>query len=560
MKLPIALGKLAAVKGVFARLNPADLFAKVKAKLPLKKGKKASQDELDKDDFLPSSAEGGDMFAGLGDLDALDAAAAARQQDEQKAQDAQDAQDALDFENERPTETPEHLDDMAAGGELPPNADFPDLDVEEGAGGEGRIKAELSALEDMPDFEDDEALAEQEELKAKKKKLLMLAGGGVAAAVLIGAASWLMLGESAPGPQVEAASGVVISLENIPLAGSRNAPQSAVPKPAAAPLPEEGVLTSVDTATTEAERTLAQLGLAGSPEPGVGMVVPAVTPASFATVPAAAPGTPLRVAPVDILVEQSDFGLLPRIAEDGLTAYDAYARPEPQNLDDAKPKVGLIVTGLGMSRAATEAAIAAMPEDVTLSLDAYARGLDFWVARARDDGHEVLLSLPLEAENFPFEDPGPDALKVLDSPEDNVRKLEYVLGRTTGYLGVLAVHGSKFLTVEDQVDNLIAQLKNRGLMYVDGGAEGSLGTRSAYKVDVPWATVEIDFDRAQSAAEFQNLLGEFEALARKRALSIARVSATPLSMARLQAWLATLDDKGFQLVPVSALAKKQLIR
>lgn len=557
MKLPIALGKLAAVKGVFARLNPADLIAKVKAKLPLKKGKQSGQGELDEDDFLPSSAEDGDMFADLGDLDALDAEAAARQQDEQEAQ---DAQDALDFENESPTETPEHLDDMAAGGELPPGADFPDLDIEEGPGGAGDIEAELSSLEEMPDFEDDEELAEEEELKAKKKKLLMIAGGGVAAAVLIGAASWLMIGEGAPEPQAKATSGVVISLENVPLAGSRKAPQSAAPKPTAAPLPEEGVLTSVDTATTEAERNLAQLGLAGSPEPGVGMVVPAVTPASFAAVPAAAPGTPLRAAPVDILVEQSDFGLLPRIAEDGLTAYDAYARPEPQNLDDAKPKVGLIVTGLGMSRAATEAAIAAMPEDVTLSLDAYARGLDFWVARAREDGHEVLLNLPLEAEDFPFEDPGPDALKVFDSPEDNVRKLEYVLGRTSGYFGVLAVHGSKFLTVEDQVDNLIAQIKNRGLMYVDGGAEGSLGTRSAYKVNVPWAAVEINFDRAQSANEFQNRLDEFEALARKRALSIARVSATPLSMARLQAWLATLDDKGFQLVPVSALAKKQLIR
>ena len=67
MKLPL-INKLSAVTGVFARLNPMSLIAKLKAR---KKGGVAEEDE-DRD-FLPSGGEGDDLFTDLGDLDQLDA-------------------------------------------------------------------------------------------------------------------------------------------------------------------------------------------------------------------------------------------------------------------------------------------------------------------------------------------------------------------------------------------------------------------------------------------------------------------------------------------------------
>ena len=195
-----------------------------------------------------------------------------------------------------------------------------------------------------------------------------------------------------------------------------------------------------------------------------------------------------------------------------------------------------------------------------MALDVYARGLDFWVSIIRDDGHEVLLTMPLESNDFPFTDPGPDALQVLASPEENVRKLDYILSRTTGYFGVLADYGSKFLSAEEQVKTIMEELQKRGVMYVDGGAEGSLGSRVAYELDMPWATVEVNLDEAQSDEELRAMLAEFEGLARKRAISVARIRPTPLALARLNVWVRGLEASGFELVPVSALAKKQLIR
>jgi len=250
-------------------------------------------------------------------------------------------------------------------------------------------------------------------------------------------------GAGAPEPEVASMTGhaSVISLDNIPMA-SKPEPVAPDPVKTAETPPSEGGLAPPQGAADPLPdgaggqgRTLAQLGLATAQEPGVGIVVPSTTKASSADVVNAAPGQPLPAAPVDILVEQTEMGLLPRIAEAGGTAFDTYARPETK-LDAAKPKVAIIVTGLGLSRATTEAALSAMPQEVAMALNVYARGLDFWVARAREDGHEVLLSVPLETSAFPFRDPGPDALRVLYSPEENVQKLHSILGRTAGYFGI----------------------------------------------------------------------------------------------------------------------------
>lgn len=501
----------------------------------LKGKKKDATGDLDEDD---------DMFADLGDLDALDATAKAGANDEDEDKASDSGTDGND-DGEGAT-------------------DFADLDAEDDAG------LSLENLGAMPDFEDDfedgdDEDGEEAEAAATKKKLLMLAGGGIAIAIFIGAASWLVLsgdeGDASgeDGPEIvdlSATHDMVISLDNIPMEQ-----QEAPVVSASAPEPEQALPAAADAASSTApvDSSLSQLGLVVEQEPGVGVVVPAVTKVSFATIPHAPKGDALGVAPVDILVEQTDVGILPRIAEDGRTAFSAYARPAPK-MDGAKPKVAIIVTGLGMSRAATEATLAVMPQNVTLSLDVYARGLDFWVARAREDGHEVLLNMPLESGNFPFNDPGPEALRVLAAPEENVQKLEYILSRTTGYFGVLADHGGKFLSVQEQIDGIMIQLKGRGLMYVDGGVPGSLGTRSAYKSNIPWAAVEMNLDQAQSRAGLNRMLQEAANLAEKRSMTIVRVSATPLSLKLLSAWIGTLDQKGFQLVPVSALAKKQLIR
>jgi len=590
VKLPL-INKLSAVTGVFARLNPMGLIAKLKAR---KKG--GGSDEDEDRDFLPSGGDGdGDeLFADLGDLDQLDADA--KEKGEEGGR-----EDFDDFDNEELDEFNENefddeksdLHEPAHDQDDDDDIDFSDLDEPDP---EMTVSASDKVMDDLADFsvgggfddddDDDEEDDDEEAQKAKLKKLLMLAGGGVAVAMVIGGLAWWLLGgdqTSAPTEEVaaegqipppEGAGGLVISLDDIAPAAQ---PTSSVhtPAPAYAPAPtaeSAGGLAPPTGGPGEApsplapvvddqapQSELARLGLDVQMEPGVGVVIPSTTNASYEKLAPWPAAEPLQVAPVATLVEPGEHGLLPKIGPEGDTPFDAYARPESQT-KSGNPKIAVIITGVGMSRASTEAAISTTPADVALSLDVYARGLDFWVKRARAAGHEVLLNMPSESSDFPFSDPGPNALKALATPDQNIQQLEWILSQTTGYFGVLSVYGSKFLTVEEQLKAIVEELKKRGLMYVDGGAEDSLGTRVAYQVGAKWATVELTLDANPGRAALERQFQELEALAKKRAIAIARVSASPLALERLAAWLKTFDQKGLQLVPLSSLANKQLIR
>ena len=83
--------------------------------------------------------------------------------------------------------------------------------------------------------------------------------------------------------------------------------------------------------------------------------------------------------------------MVPVIGKDGGTPAQAYARPFH---DDGKPRVALVIGGLGLNSAATKSAIERLPPEVTLSFVPYADNLQGWIDLARANGHEVLLHRP----------------------------------------------------------------------------------------------------------------------------------------------------------------------
>src|SRR3546814_13954980 len=74
-----------------------------------------------------------------------------------------------------------------------------------------------------------------------------------------------------------------------------------------------------------------------------------------------------------------------------------------------------------------------------------------------------MVTLPMEPLDYPQSDPGPYALLTSISAEQNLRRLDWVLSRVTGYVGVTNFMGSKFTTAEAALRPILAELKNRGL-------------------------------------------------------------------------------------------------
>jgi hypothetical protein len=165
--------------------------------------------------------------------------------------------------------------------------------------------------------------------------------------------------------------------------------------------------------------------------------------------PAAAP-SPATAAPAEQkFAEVTTHGPVPRIAADGVRPADAFARPvKPLPGKPGAPRVALIVAGLGVSASATSEAIAQLPGPVTLAFMPYGAEVERFAARARSEGHEILLQVPMEPFGYPDNDPGPQTLLTSLTPEQNLERLYWLMSRIQGYVGLADAMGARFTASE----------------------------------------------------------------------------------------------------------------
>jgi hypothetical protein len=287
-------------------------------------------------------------------------------------------------------------------------------------------------------------------------------------------------------------------------------------------------------------------------------------PASPGPLDAAAAGAMSLVAVNGVVISDPSLtemvveGPLPKIADDGRKVMDVYARAYDRS--DPRPKIAVVVGGLGLGEAVTQAAVDRLPAGVTLAVTPYGSGLQALVSAARAKGHEVLLELPLEPYDYPDNDPGQDTLLTGETAAENPARLRRVLGKVTGYAGLINSQGSKFLGSETEMRELLAVTSGRGLYFVDdGGAETSRARDIAQASGAPFARSDRQLDREPTQKAIETAFAALEETAKQRGSAIGVASAFPVTVDRVTVWAETLEAKGIALVPVSALIEGRAI-
>ena len=267
---------------------------------------------------------------------------------------------------------------------------------------------------------------------------------------------------------------------------------------------------------------------------------------AHATAPMAFAGGPLAVAPIAGFYAPGPGGPLPIIAQDGRTPAQAYARPFHAN---GRPKVALVIGGLGLNARATRQAIETLRPEVTLSFVVYAEGLQGWIDEARAHGHEVLLETPMEPVDYPDNDPGPYTLMADGQPPETVKRLEWILSRATGYFGLTNYLGSRFLSTDAAYNAFASGVRGRGLAFIDDGSAARRGG------GVPRATAERVIDDKLSGAAIDQQLLALEAGALQRGQALGSGFAFPITLEKVAAWANEVETRGYQLAPASALTR-----
>ena len=284
-----------------------------------------------------------------------------------------------------------------------------------------------------------------------------------------------------------------------------------------------------------------------APATGTGGPIDATAPTAMSLV--AANGV---VISDPALVEMAVEGPLPKIADDGRRAMDIYARPFDKS--DPRPKIAVVVGGLGLGEAPTQAALDRLPAGVTLAFTPYGSSLQGLVSTARAKGHEVLLEVPLEPYDYPENDPGQDTLLTGAQAEENPGRLRRVMAKVAGYSGLIVSQGSKFLASEPDIQMLLRATSGRGLYFVDNGeADQSIAREVANVESAPFARGDRWIDQNPTREAIEKEFGTLEELAKQRGSALGVAGAYPVTIDRVTAWAASLEEKGIALVPVSAL-------
>jgi polysaccharide deacetylase 2 family uncharacterized protein YibQ len=257
------------------------------------------------------------------------------------------------------------------------------------------------------------------------------------------------------------------------------------------------------------------------------------------------------------LLEETERGPIPRIAATGETPFEAYARPSlTPATADGKKLIAIVVTGLGLNETGTANAIDTLPEGITLAFAPYGKSLNRTVASARSGGHEIVLEVPLEPFDYPDSDPGPDTLLTGQAPRDNLDKLFNVMASFGGYIGVMNHMGARFTASTADFAPIMEELGARGLGYLDDGSSNrSVATQLAAANGVEFGRADMVLDMNPSRTSILAQLAALEARAADNGTAIGVISALPVSVQTLAEWAGEIENRGFAIVPVSALMK-----
>ncbi len=280
------------------------------------------------------------------------------------------------------------------------------------------------------------------------------------------------------------------------------------------------------------------------------------------------PAPPLQpppvAAPSAALLERSTDvagGQLPRIGPDGRAPMQIYAAPFDRS--DQRPRVALLIAGIGMNEAESDVAVANLPPAVSFAVSPYASRLTGLLARARAAGHELLVSLPLEPQAYPLNDPGHHALLTGASLAVNAQRLDWALTRFTGYVGATGalgeLRGERFAAAPDQMEPVLATLAQRGLLYVDprpNARRPNIGPPGHAPQGGAYRGVDLVVDDPPGQASVDAALARLEMLAVNRGAAIGLIGRpSPLTLDRIGVWLLGIEQRGLALAPVSVVVQ-----
>jgi polysaccharide deacetylase 2 family uncharacterized protein YibQ len=198
----------------------------------------------------------------------------------------------------------------------------------------------------------------------------------------------------------------------------------------------------------------------------------------------------------------------------------------------------------------------ALPYPLTLAILPNEGRVRSLIERARTGGHEVLVHLPMEPDDYPDKDPGVNAVLV-DQEEKTIRLLvRNAIRRVPGAIGVNNHMGSRATADARVMEQVLKEIHRQGMFFLDSRtSSASVAYTVAQRMDVPALSRDLFIDPVDDAASVEKRLWELATLAARNGRAVGIGHDREQTLLALEAVLPRLEARGFQLVPVSELIR-----
>lgn len=230
-------------------------------------------------------------------------------------------------------------------------------------------------------------------------------------------------------------------------------------------------------------------------------------------------------------------------------------KQEPQQVAQKakpeRPRIVIVIDDMGMAHRRSKEVVALMPP-LTLAYLPYAEGLKKQTKSARDAGHVLMVHMPMEPKKLKQNNPGPRALLLENTLEQNVENLRHNLKKFDHYVGFNNHMGSAFTANKQAFEPIAREAVARNLLFLDSRTSSdSVAYEMTRALGGKALVRDVFLDHYTDYDSVMKALVQTEEIARRKGTAIAIGHPKKETIAALKDWLPTLKDKGIDLVPIT---------
>lgn len=257
------------------------------------------------------------------------------------------------------------------------------------------------------------------------------------------------------------------------------------------------------------------------------------------------------------LHENTPFGLVPIVRKsDGMTAFKGYKADFVAG-ETTKAIISFVMVDYGLSKAVSEKAISSLPAGVTFALSSYSADAQKMTTSARQEGHEVWLTLPIQNATYGNSDSGNQTILVNASVDQNKARLLESLGKATGYAGVIDVDSPAFKDSAADLDSIYTNIVTRGLALAQGNPKDTLTGEFAAMNKAPFVQNDVWIDTTLTREAIDAEIKKLMQLALNGGAAVGFFRPYPAVIAAIHDWQMTFAAEQIELAPLSAAIEQK---